>query len=179
MTRYALLLRGVNVGGRTKVAMADLRAVLGDLGFGDVQTVLQSGNAVFSADGEPDEGVIQAAVAERTGVGARCLVRTGGQLKGVVDGHPFREVADDGSRMVAVFLDAEPDPGLVAEHGLDGLDPGRAVLEDRVVYQWCPDGISKSPPVVPFVERRWQVTGTARNWNTVMKLYELVQRPTA
>ncbi|UVS76385.1 DUF1697 domain-containing protein [Actinokineospora sp. UTMC 2448] len=179
MTGYVLLLRGVNVGGRTKLAMAELRAVLEDLGFGDVRTVLQSGNAVFTADTEPDEREIQAALAERTGLDTRCLVVTAPRLRAVVDGHPFRDVADDGSRMVAIFLEADPDPAVAAAHDPVALDPERIRVGDRVVYQWCPDGISKAPPVVPFLDRRWKVVGTARNWNTVTKLHDLVQRPTA
>ncbi|GAA4413247.1 DUF1697 domain-containing protein [Actinokineospora soli] len=180
MTGYALLLRGVNLGGKTALAMPDLRDCLTDLGFTDVQTVLRSGNAVFSADAEPDEAAIEAALASRTGLRTRCLVRTGPQLQAVIDGHPFRDIADNGSRMQAIFLEANPDPAVAAEHDPVALDPDRIRVGDHVVYQWCPDGISKAPNVIALLDRKWKLVGTARNWNTVTKLADLVaQRPTA
>ncbi|MGX7823695.1 DUF1697 domain-containing protein [Actinokineospora sp. 24-640] len=174
MTAYVLLLRGVNVGGRAKLAMADLRAVLTSLGYGGVRTVLQSGNAVFTTDAVPSEQAVESALAEHTGLRTRCLVRTGDELRAVVAGHPFTAVADNGSRMLAVFLDSDPDPARAAEHDPVALDPDHIRLGERVIYQWCPNGIAEAPELVPFLDRRWKVVGTARNWNTVGKLAALV-----
>lgn len=174
MTEHVLLLRGVNVGGRAKLAMSDLRAVLTSLGYGGVRTLLQSGNAVFTTDTAPSEQAIESAIAEHTGLRTRCLLRTGDELRAVVAGHPFAAVADNGSRMLAVFLAGDPDPDLAAEHDPVALDPDHIRLGERVVYQWCPDGISQAPELVPFLDRRWKVVGTARNWNTVTKLAALV-----
>ena len=180
MTGYALLLRGVNLGGSTALAMADFRDVLTGLGFTDVTTVLRSGNAVFSADARPDAATVEAALAERTGLRTRCLLLTEADLRAVVDGHPFREVADNGSRMQVFFLDANPDAAVRAEHDPEALDPDRLRVGDRAVYQWCPDGIAKAPNVLSVLDRKWKVLATARNWNTVTKLADLLaQRPTA
>lgn len=169
MTAYALLLRGVNLGGSTALSMADFRDTLTDLGFTDVQTVLRSGNAVFSAAARPDEAVIEAALASRTGLRTRCLLLTEADLQAVIDGHPFADVADNGSRMQVYFLDANPTD---TDHDPEALDPWVRV-GDRVVYQWCPNGISKAPNVLPLLDRKWKVLATARNWNTVTKLADL------
>lgn len=176
MTRYAALLRGVNVGGRTKIAMADLRAVLADLGLSDVRTLLNSGNAVFDSDADPAEleGRVEVALADRLGLVTRCLVRTGDDVRAALAAHPFDGVADDGSRMLAVFLSADPAPSAAAEHDPVALDPDNIRVGPRVVYQWCPDGVSAAPLLVPFLEKRWRVTATARNWNTVSKLADLL-----
>ncbi|SES48878.1 DUF1697 domain-containing protein [Actinokineospora terrae] len=172
MTAYAALLRGVNVGGRSKLPMADLRAVLTGLGYADVRTLLQSGNAVLrtDADAADVEQAVERALLAEVGLTTRCLVRTGDELRAVLAGNPFTE-ADNGSKMVAAFVSSVPD-----SPGFDPvtLDPERVRVGDRVIYQWCPDGISNAPLVVPVVEKKWGVVVTARNFNTVTKLADLL-----
>src|SRR5882672_4085362 len=90
--RYAALLRGINVGGNKKIAMADLRLLLSGLGHGEVSTLLQSGNAVFTAppsDAARLAAQIEAALADQLGLTSSVLLRTHQQLAAVVDGNPF------------------------------------------------------------------------------------------
>jgi uncharacterized protein (DUF1697 family) len=177
MPRYAVLLRGINVGRAKQVAMADLKALLEGLGYGDVRTHLRSGNAVVTgADADPveQEQRIEAAVDEELGLDVRCVVLAESDLRAIVEGHPFPEKATNGSRMMAHVLGARPDEKLVAEHDAVALDPDNTRLGDRVIYQWCPDGITGAPPVGGFAEKNWKVTVTARNWNTMTKLLELL-----
>ncbi len=176
-TRYAALIRGINVGRNKRLAMADLRELLVSLGCTDVRTHLNSGNAVFtSAGATPVElaARIEDALVAELGLGVRCVVRSAEEMRAVIDGHPLRDVATDGSKMLALFLSAAPDPELLALHDPIALDPTRAVLGDRVIYQWCPDGVLAAPPVSGFVEKHLKVAVTARNWNTVTKLAELL-----
>jgi uncharacterized protein (DUF1697 family) len=173
---FVVLLRGVNVGPHKRIAMADLRALLARLGFADVRTMLQSGNAVVLAPPE-DPAVlarrIEQGLADQLALASRCLVLTEKDLAAVVAGDPFGEVADNGSRYLATFLFDEPVPALRAEHDPQALDPERVRVGPRVIYQWCPDGILAAPAVGGFVEKRWKVVTTARNWNTVTKLATL------
>ncbi|HEV2088220.1 MAG TPA: DUF1697 domain-containing protein [Cryptosporangiaceae bacterium] len=172
MGRYVALLRGINVGRNKRVAMADLRALLGGLGYTDVRTLLQSGNAVFGATGKPDAVArqIEKAIQDELGLDVRCLVRTDDELRAVVDGNPFGDVATDGTKLQALFLSAPPDPKLLRAHDPTALAPDEIRLGDRVIYQWCPDGFLAAPPVGTFAEKHLGVTVTARNWNTVGKL---------
>ncbi|WP_018683519.1 DUF1697 domain-containing protein [Actinokineospora enzanensis] len=173
MTSYIALLRGVNVGGRAKIAMADLRAVLTGLGCGDVRTLLQSGNAVFTApevDPAELESTIEAALAAELGLTTRCLIRTGDEMRAVVAANPLADIADNGSKFAIAFLATEPDPALAAEHDPVTVDPDNIRVGDRVIYQWCPDGLSKPPFLGPFLERKWKIAATVRNWNTTTKL---------
>jgi uncharacterized protein (DUF1697 family) len=175
--RYVALLRGINVGRAKRVAMADLRALLGDLGHTDVRTHLNSGNVVLTGDdAEPAAHAarIEAAITARLGLDVRCVVRTGDELRAIVAGHPFADAATNGSRMMAHVLATAPDPALLAAHDPVGLDPENARLGDRVIYQWCPDGLLAAPPVGGFAEKHLGVVVTTRNWNTVTKLAELV-----
>ncbi|MQA83040.1 MAG: DUF1697 domain-containing protein [Streptosporangiales bacterium] len=175
MPRYAVLLRGVNLGGHKKVSMADLRELLSGLGYRDVRTLLNSGNVVLAAEADPAavEREVEGAIEGKLGMSVRCLARTGDELRAVIEGNPLAEVATNGSRMMVHFLFAAPDPALLSEHNPVDLAPTEIGLGDRVVYQWCPDGLMAAPPVGPFVEKHLGVTVTARNSNTVTKLREL------
>ncbi|MBC6449272.1 DUF1697 domain-containing protein [Actinokineospora xionganensis] len=169
MTRIAALLRGVNVGGNKKIAMADFRTVLSDLGYEEVRTLLQSGNAVFTAkdNAAKAEKRIEKALAD-LGLTTRCLARTAAEIQAVIDAHPLVDVADNGSRMLVVFLSQDLDPALAGE--LVALAPDHIRIGSRVVYQWCPDGILQAPELVPLVAKRSKIAATARNWNTVVKI---------
>jgi uncharacterized protein (DUF1697 family) len=167
MTEYIALLRGINVGGKAKLPMAHLREALTAEGFTNVRTLLQSGNVIVEAartTPEKLEGRLERVIMDRFGLNVPCLVRTGSELRDALAVNPLAELADDGSKMMLIFLSQEPDPALLAEHDPVALDPERVVRRGRVIYQWCPDGIRDSPPVPAIVERKLKVKATARNW---------------
>lgn len=170
--RYAVLLRAVNLGGSSKVAMADLRALLADLGLDDVRTLLNSGNAVFDAEGTDPaelETRIGTALEAAYGKPIPCLVRTPAEVRAVLEQNPLADVATDGSRLLVHFLSATPDGDVTA------LDP-HARAGDRIVYQWCPDGVRNAPNLAALLDKRLGVIATARNWNTVSKLAALLDQ---
>lgn len=171
MTTYVVLLRGVNVGRAKRLAMADLRGLLVDLGGTGVRTVLNSGNAVLRAPGtDPPElaTAVRAGIADRFGLDVACVVRTGAELRSAVAANPFPHV-EDGSRLMVFFLSAAPAAGSDPV----GVDPARIRLGDRVAYQWCPDGLLAAPDLGAALTSSG-VTATARNWNTVSRLVGLV-----
>jgi uncharacterized protein (DUF1697 family) len=176
--RYVVLLRGVNVGGNKKIAMADLRDLLVRLGYTDVRTHLNSGNAVFTSGAtEPAAlaGEIERGIRDTLSMSVRCVVRSGEELRAVVEGNPLRDIATDGSRLAVLFLAEAPDPELLAAHDPRQLAPETIRLGDRVIYHWCPDDYLAAPDVSAFVLKHWKATVTARNWNTVAKLAELAE----
>ena len=171
MARYVALLRGINLGSSRRVAMADLRAWLTDLGYADVRTHLQSGNAVLASDKRIDAvgREIEERLAEETGFPVDCVMRTAGEMRAVVDGDPFGEVASNGSRYMVSFL-----AGPVDRERLPDLDPAAYEPEllhvgEREIYFWCPDGVQDSKLLKLFSGRTGPM-GTVRNWNTVTKL---------
>jgi uncharacterized protein (DUF1697 family) len=178
---YVALLRAVNVGGYGKLAMADLRTLLGELGYKRVETYIQSGNAVFEAKGTAASVAreLTEALKKLTGAQVGIMVRTHEELSRVIAGNPFAaEAAADGARVHAVFLERAA-PASAAE-GLERIVaqyPGR---RDRfhvagdTVYLHLPDGAAETKFTGKTMDRALGgVIGTARNWNTVLKLHAM------
>ena len=174
-TRVALL-RGINVGKAKRVAMADLRALVGELGLGDVRTLLNSGNLIFTVPRafRGDVGLrIQAAIAARLGVSSRVTVLTGSELATIVAAYPFAEVATNPSRMMVTVLTDPADLARLQPLAQQGWAPDALVVGARVAYQWCPNGALESRLALA-VGRALGAGATTRNWATVTKLHALL-----
>jgi uncharacterized protein (DUF1697 family) len=173
--RYAVLLRGVNVGGRNKIAMADLRQILAELGHADVKTHLQSGNAVLSSELPADQlaGEIAGQLDARIGLRCAVLIRTGAELAQVVAGNPLGREPDNPSHYFVAFLSAAPEAAAAARLREQDFGPDRAWIEGSHGYMWCPNGMADTKLTYALLEKQLGVVATARNWNTVRKLAEL------
>lgn len=173
--RYAALLRAVNLVKRNRIAMSDLRRILTGLGYSDVRTHLQSGNAVFTSDlpAVAVERAIADALAEQAGLRCAVMVRSGAELAAVLAANPLGREPEKPSWFFVSFLAAEPDPAAVSALAALDLSPGQAWIIGREAYLWCPSGPLDSKLGGPLVEKQLGVAGTARNWNTVSKLVAL------
>ena len=144
---YVALLRGINVGRHKRIAMADLRELVGSLGHGDVHTHLQSGNVIFSSgrlDVAKLRGEIEAGIASRFGLDVRVLVRTRAELARVVESNPLPGAAADPTRFLVTFLDPSPTPDRVALIDPAEFGPDEFRFGDGVVYAWYRGGILAS-----------------------------------
>ena len=174
MTTYVALLRGVNVGGKKKVAMADLRGLLTDLGFQDGQSLLQSGNLVFRADGRSGDEVerlLETETERRLDLSTAFFVRTAEEWRAIVAANPFpKEAERDPARLLVVALTGEPDADAVEalRGAITGPETVRA--EGRQLYAVYPDGIGRSRLTLDLIEGKLGTRATGRNWNTVLKL---------
>jgi uncharacterized protein (DUF1697 family) len=176
MTRHIALLRGINVGRNRKVEMARLRALMGELGYADVATYVQSGNIVFRAPGQPPaqlERHLQEQLAATFGFDIAVMVRSRDELAAVVHANPFRGVATDPSRQVVLFLADAIDPARLADIDADEYAPEAFRVLGRELHVWAPGGIGTSPLLKVLSERRLGVAATSRNWRTVEKLLAL------
>jgi uncharacterized protein (DUF1697 family) len=173
LPKYAALLRGINVGRNKRVTMEDFREIFGRLGHVDVKTYLNSGNVIFtSRRKDPRElaSKIEQALDDTLGMTVRCVIRTGAELSAVIEENTLIDATTDGSRVLALFLLEQPDAAMLTAHDPTALGPDHIRVGERMVYQWCPDGILAAPNVSAFLEKHWKVVVTARNWNTVTKL---------
>jgi uncharacterized protein (DUF1697 family) len=175
MARQIALLRGINLASRNRVAMGELRELLTGHGYGDVRTLLQSGNVVLTSDLAPERlaRALEEQIAAGLGVEPAVVVRTRDELAAVVERNPLGSVATDPKRYQVSFLSGEPDPGAVREIEAADVSPERFAVSGREIYTWHPDGIQRSPLLKLLSEERLGVRATARNWNTVTKLLAL------
>lgn len=173
--RYIALLRGVNVGRAKRIAMADLRKLIADLGYSEVRSVLNSGNVVFSGPDKPLDTVgaeIEEALVLKLGVAARALVLDCRELDAIIAANPLLEKADDHARLLTFILTkAHSREALASLCGQDWT-PGAAALGERAAYVWCPDGILDSAAAAALGKQLGDAT-TSRNWSTLLKLHAL------
>lgn len=175
MATWVALLRGVNVGRSARLSMADLRRVLGSLGASEVETHLQSGNAVFTctAAAAALERDIACALRSEFDMNVKVLVRSARDLAAAAAGNPFPEAATDPKTLHVAFLSGPPPAGAVAGIDRARFAPDEFVVKGKLVYVHLPDGFARTKLTNDMWERSLKVTSTMRNWNTVTKLAEL------
>jgi uncharacterized protein (DUF1697 family) len=172
-TRYVALLRGINLGKARQVGMPRLAELLTERGHADVRTHLRSGNVVLTSPMTEKKlaADLSSAIEEEFGFAVPVVVRTGAQLAAVVDGDPFATVATDPARYLVTFMAEEPPPDKV--DALPKAEDGGYLVRGRELYLWLPDGIQNTALASWKWDRLLGTPGTARNWNTVVKLAEL------
>jgi uncharacterized protein (DUF1697 family) len=177
MARYALLLRGVNVGAKNSLPMATLRAMLAKLDCTQIETYVQSGNAVFGTQLPTAQLTkrIEAALEEYMGRPIATTLRTQAQMSAIVDANPFAEVAKNPAYLCVTFLSRAPsEPELAPLHAQD-FGPELFRVSGKEIYSWHPNGQGNSPLAAALQKLRLRGTLTTRNWNTVLKLLEMLR----
>jgi uncharacterized protein (DUF1697 family) len=176
-TRYALLLRGVNVGAKNSLPMAELRAMLEGLGCTDVRTYVQSGNAVFGTtlgEGELTRA-IEEALERYMGRPIATTLRTERELQAIVDEQPFGAVVTNPTYLCVTFLSHAPTKAELAPLHEGDFGDERFELVGREIYSWYPQGQGRSVLAVVLNKLKVRGTITTRNWNTVTKLLEMLR----
>jgi len=169
--RCAVLLRGINVGKGNRLPMADLRAVLVDLGCADVSTLLNSGNALVTADPGGLAGRVEAALP----LPVRVVVLTADELAAAVEDCPWRERADAAPTQVHLaYLERQPDDERLVALGTTFGDDELAVGA-RVLYLSFTGGSVDSPLTKALAKADLGVAVTTRNWATARKLVALTR----
>ena len=171
-TRQVVLLRGINLGPRNRIAMPALREELTTAGFEDVSTYLQSGNIVMSSDLPPAQLAreLERRINEAFGLAIAAVARARDELATVVDRNPLGEIAVNPKRYQVSFLSAEPDPDALQSCAALATPQERLVAIGREIYAWHPDGIGRSRLSAKLAGPALGVTATARNWATVTAL---------
>jgi uncharacterized protein (DUF1697 family) len=170
--RTIALWRGINVGKAKRLAMADLKALLAELGATDVATLLNSGNAVFDAPKTLSAARIRATVAARLGVDAAVILKTAAEWAAIAGNCPIAEADDPSRLLVAITADAA---ALQAAAGIAAASGERFVVTPHAAYLWCGNGILESKAAVALLKTLGEA-GTTRNWATVQKLAALARQ---
>jgi uncharacterized protein (DUF1697 family) len=172
---FIALFSGINVGGNRIVKMAELRSFFEDLGFADVATYVQSGNAVFRAkkgDAAALTKQIEAAFEKKWGFHSRIMVRDLGWFERLVSENPYPDVAAEHTKLHAYVLERAPTADEAARLAEKCTGPESFVIKGDVLYLHAPDGLGKSV-FAGLIPRTLKVPGTARNWRSVLALLEI------
>jgi uncharacterized protein (DUF1697 family) len=176
MPRFAVLLRGVNVGKGNRLPMAEFKAMLEALGHTEVKTLLNSGNAVFTSPARSSgklSAAIAAALAERFGVSTPVIVKSAAEFNAAVRAAPMTPPEADHSRFLVVF--GPDEPALQALRPLADLaaEGERLAITAHAAYLHCPGGLLESRVGEALLGKAGRGL-TSRNWATVLKIEALL-----
>lgn len=168
------LLRGINVGGRHVVPMADLRAALELAGLRDVRTYIQSGNVVFRPGDTVPGATVRGVVRETFGFDVPVIVRSLDEVERIAGAHPGVGGAVPAKWLHVFLLDRQADADDAPDPERFGAD--RLVVDGREVYATYPNGVGRSKLTLDVVERAFGAVATARNLSTLTAIVALGRR---
>lgn len=174
MNTYIALLKGINVGGHKKVPMAELRELLTNAGLENVKTYIQSGNVVFQSsetDLQNFETNIKNSILNNFGFDVSVLVRTRADLQRIFNDSPFSE--EKKTKSYFTILSTTPNPELVKIASEKVYEGEEYYIINDCIYFYCEKGYGKAKFNMNFFERKLNTIGTARNYNTMVKLLSL------
>ena len=168
------LLRGINIGPRQRVSMPDLRALIEGLGYTDVETLVQSGNVVFTSRAAPAtlEKKLEDEIEKQLGVDPKVVVRTRDELAAAIEANPFA-VPDDPKNLHVTFLSGKPEAAAVKKLEDADLGDDELAFLGREIYILYANGMGRSELAKQLGRAKLGVAATDRNWNTVTKLLEM------
>lgn len=178
MPVYIALLRGVNVGGK-RMKMADLKTVFKNLNFDNVETLLQSGNVVFTSDLTDMTEIaqkIEAGIVAQFEFESRIILRTVDELRETLANSPYQGEGYEGSKSTINFMERAPSQATI-DHLLS-LHEGPELMDFKGedMYIYYPEGMGRSKLDRLFTKKNWDIVGTVRNWNTSTKLLALAEK---
>lgn len=178
MNKKIAILRGINVGGRRKILMADLRSLFEKLGFQEVQTYIQSGNALFHTDSPLTDielaTKIEQAISKQYEFEVPVIVIATDQIGKIAKKNPFlKNKETDITHLHLTFLKEKPSKENQSKTEEYNYEPDQFVIKDQAVFVYCEGKYHKSKLTNNFFEKKLKVAATTRNWKTVLKLVEL------
>jgi len=179
LTACVSLFRGINVGGNRIVPMNELKSLHETLGFRNVVTYIQSGNVVFTSD-ETDPAQIanqiEESFAQKFGFRSQVIVRTAAELEEAIANNPFRNSLEKEAKAVlVVFLATRLESSTLEDLKKSYNGPEEMYLIGQELFVYYPDGMGRSKLTLPLIEKKLKTAATGRNWNTVLRLREMMK----
>ena len=175
MNKKIGILRGINVGGKRKILMADLKTLCENLGWENVSTYIQSGNLIFNSD-KPNtelEHDLEKAITDNYNFDVQVIVRTAKELNNSIIKNPFLKEGDDIKQLHLTFLKEKPNTEQTEKILTFSHEPDRFKIIDEDAFISCSGKYHESKLTNNFFEKQLKIGATTRNWKTVMKLAEL------
>ncbi len=177
MNKKIAILRGINVGGKRKILMADLKVSCQKLGWENVESYIQSGNLIFNSNEENRalETSLEKSITENYGFDVPVIVRDATELKKAVEKNPFYKADLDISQLHLTFLKSQPSVEGLEKIRTYDFEPDKMSISGENIYIFCQGKYHKSKLTNNFFERHLKTRATTRNWKTTLKLLELSQ----
>ncbi len=175
MKTYIILLRGINVGGHKKILMTELKQLISDLGFKNVKTYIQTGNIIVNADLSISKikTAISKAIEEKYGFHVPVLVIKPDTLRGIIDAYPLNKEKQEKSYFTLLYNKPQQEVIDTLNATSDDYENEEFVITEACIYFYCATGYGRTKLNNNFFEKKLGVTGTARNYKTMMKLLSL------
>lgn len=183
MNNYIAFLRAVNIAGHNMIKMKDLADLLSKSGFEGVKTYIQSGNIIFRSAGNLSDSEIASKIEmeifKKFALNIKVMIRSQKELAGLSSRNPFlKEENFNPSKMAVNFLHEAPSAeGMEKIKDVD-YPPDKFKISGREIFVYCPNGFGRTKLYTNFFENKMGVTGTARNWKTVITLAEMAAEST-
>lgn len=180
MNSRIAILRGINVGGKRKIQMADLIDVFKKMNFSKISTYIQSGNVFFNVNGEPNNieltQKIEEAIKKEFGFDVPVIVRTPDEIRWAIHQNPFYKDNSDINHLHHTFLSELPTNENRQKTESYTYEPDKFSISGKDVFMFCEGKYHQSKLTNDFFEKKLKVTATTRNWKTVLKLLELSEK---
>jgi uncharacterized protein (DUF1697 family) len=169
------ILRGINVGGKRKILMADLKSLCEKLGLNNVATYIQSGNLIFASGKQNSEleSILEKGIKETFGFDVPVIVRSSKELDASIKNNPFYDENADINSLHLTFLKEKPTKENQEKALAFNCEPDKFKIEDKYVYILCKGKYHKTKLTNNFFEKKLNTGATTRNWKTVLKLSDL------
>lgn len=176
MEKRIAILRGINVGGKRKILMADLKELFAELGFKEIITYIQSGNVIFSSNNAASNleigNKIEHSISKKYGFEVPVIIRTVRELNEAIASNLFAK-NNDVDRLHLTFLKEIPKAENLQPIKTFDFSPDKFTIKKGSVFVYCSGKYSDSKLTNQFFESKLKVATTTRNWKTVLKLSEL------
>jgi len=178
MKKYVAFIRGINVGGNNIISMYDLKNALTKNKFKNVKTYINSGNIVFESNDEKKKvkEFFEKIIVTHFKLTIDVTVKTQKELDEIILNNPFNSKSEnDNSKRIVVMLS-----GNVSEDQTAQLKSDERIVEnyyhkDDLLYIYYHDGAGRSKFTTAYIDKKLKVTSTARNWNTMLKMSEMIK----
>jgi uncharacterized protein (DUF1697 family) len=177
MNKRIAILRGINVGGKRKILMTDLKSMFENMKFSNVNTYIQSGNVFFEVKKEICNSEvakkIEEAIENKFGFDVPVIVKTHKEIETAINRNPFYKDGVDIAHLHLTFINEEPTKENQQKTESYNYEPDKFEIKVRDVFIYCEGKYHQSKLTNNFFEKNLKVKATTRNWKTVLKLYEL------
>jgi uncharacterized protein (DUF1697 family) len=176
--RYIALLRGINVGGKNKIKMIDLKAMFESLSFKNVKTYIQSGNIIFDYDATDTMKLtnkIQEKISETFGFLVKTIIRSAEDFRNIANNNPFiKEPNIDLDKLYVTLMLEEPEQNTVLILDMKKEENEDFLIISKEIYLYCPNGYGETKLNNAMFEKKLNVSSTTRNWKTINNILGLI-----